>query len=221
MVLDGNVDPREVWYEANLDQDVAFDKNIKMCFDWIAKHDDVYHLGTDRRRRSRSSTTPSSRSCARPRPAARSARTSGTTSSSRPATTSTAGRTSRQAFADWVNDGDLAAGSRYYDDPTGPGDGQQLRRSTWRSSAPTCSGRSGWDKWSKDNWRLHDGAVPDLGQRLVQRALPVLGRPRRHAGQGQRARRCRRILLIGETNDAATPFAGSLEVRKRFPQLGR
>lgn len=46
MVLDGNVGPSQVWYEANLAQDVAFDKNIEYYFGWIAKYDSVYHLGT-------------------------------------------------------------------------------------------------------------------------------------------------------------------------------
>ncbi|HJQ47852.1 MAG TPA: alpha/beta hydrolase, partial [Amycolatopsis sp.] len=46
MVLDSNVDPRKVWYQANLDQDVAFDRNIKIYFDWIAKYNSVYHLGS-------------------------------------------------------------------------------------------------------------------------------------------------------------------------------
>ncbi len=45
MVLDGNVDPRRVWYDANLDQDIAFDKNMKIYFAWLAKHHAVYHLG--------------------------------------------------------------------------------------------------------------------------------------------------------------------------------
>jgi hypothetical protein len=36
-----------VWYEANLDQDVQFDKNIAAYFDWIASHDATYHLGTN------------------------------------------------------------------------------------------------------------------------------------------------------------------------------
>ena len=45
MVLDSNVDPRNVWYQANLDQDVAFDRNIKIWFGWLAKYDSVYHLG--------------------------------------------------------------------------------------------------------------------------------------------------------------------------------
>ncbi|WP_363094051.1 alpha/beta fold hydrolase [Pseudonocardia sp. 73-21] len=45
MVLDGVVDARHVWYQANLDQDVAFEKNIGIFFDWVAKYDGVYHLG--------------------------------------------------------------------------------------------------------------------------------------------------------------------------------
>ena len=32
MVLDTNVDPRNVWYQANLNQDVAFERNIKIWF---------------------------------------------------------------------------------------------------------------------------------------------------------------------------------------------
>ncbi|MCW2947792.1 MAG: peptidase [Actinoallomurus sp.] len=46
MVLDGNVDAREVWYDAQLSQDKAFERNIAFFFGWIAKYDAVYHLGT-------------------------------------------------------------------------------------------------------------------------------------------------------------------------------
>jgi pimeloyl-ACP methyl ester carboxylesterase len=45
MVLDSNVDPRNVWYVANLNQDVAFERNVKIWFAWVAKYDSVYHLG--------------------------------------------------------------------------------------------------------------------------------------------------------------------------------
>lgn len=45
MVLDGNVGPSGVWYDANLNQDVQFDINIDYYFGWIAKYDSVYHLG--------------------------------------------------------------------------------------------------------------------------------------------------------------------------------
>ncbi len=46
MVLDGNVNPKTVWYEAQLEQDKAFERNIRAWFGWMAKYDSVYHLGT-------------------------------------------------------------------------------------------------------------------------------------------------------------------------------
>jgi pimeloyl-ACP methyl ester carboxylesterase len=45
MVLDANVDPRRVWYDANLDQDVAFETVIDLFFAWVAKYDSAYGLG--------------------------------------------------------------------------------------------------------------------------------------------------------------------------------
>ncbi len=45
MVLDSNVDPRQIWYAANLNQDIAFNTNIKIWFGWLAQYDSVYHLG--------------------------------------------------------------------------------------------------------------------------------------------------------------------------------
>ncbi|WP_235834748.1 alpha/beta hydrolase [Actinomadura logoneensis] len=45
MVLDGNVNPKTVWYGSQLEQDKAFERNIKLWFAWIAKYDSVYHLG--------------------------------------------------------------------------------------------------------------------------------------------------------------------------------
>jgi len=45
MVLDSNVDPRNVFYQANLNQDVAFNTIIKIWFGWLAKYDSAYHLG--------------------------------------------------------------------------------------------------------------------------------------------------------------------------------
>lgn len=45
MVLDSNVDSRNVWYVANLNQDVAFEKVFKEWYAWTASYDAVYHLG--------------------------------------------------------------------------------------------------------------------------------------------------------------------------------
>ncbi|MFC0041176.1 alpha/beta hydrolase [Actinomadura rayongensis] len=45
MVLDGNVDTREVWYKGQLSQNVAFERNMKLWWGWVAKYDSLYHLG--------------------------------------------------------------------------------------------------------------------------------------------------------------------------------
>ncbi|MEU5750889.1 alpha/beta hydrolase [Streptomyces sp. NPDC047829] len=47
LVLDSVVDPTAVWYDANLDQDHAFDDRHRAFLAWIAEHDGTYGLGTD------------------------------------------------------------------------------------------------------------------------------------------------------------------------------
>ncbi|WP_375497839.1 alpha/beta hydrolase [uncultured Jatrophihabitans sp.] len=44
-VLDSTVDPRGVWYKGNLDQDVAFQKTFRIYLRWLAKYHSVYHVG--------------------------------------------------------------------------------------------------------------------------------------------------------------------------------
>lgn len=50
MVLDSVVNPskEKIWYQANLDQDVAFERRWKDWQDWVAKNDATFHLGDTR-----------------------------------------------------------------------------------------------------------------------------------------------------------------------------
>lgn len=50
MVVDSVVNPSrdKIWYQANLDQDVAFEGRWKDWQDWVAQNDATYHLGTTR-----------------------------------------------------------------------------------------------------------------------------------------------------------------------------
>jgi pimeloyl-ACP methyl ester carboxylesterase len=50
MVVDSVVNPSrdKIWYQANLDQDVAFEGRWKDWQDWVAENDATYHLGTTR-----------------------------------------------------------------------------------------------------------------------------------------------------------------------------
>ncbi|MEI5097638.1 alpha/beta hydrolase [Streptomyces sp. PmtG] len=47
MALDSVVDPTNVWYEANLTQDFAFNARHQAFLAWVAKHHAVYKLGKD------------------------------------------------------------------------------------------------------------------------------------------------------------------------------
>jgi pimeloyl-ACP methyl ester carboxylesterase len=46
MVLDSTVGPGGVWYQDNLNQDIAFQGRASAFFAWVAQHDDVYRLGS-------------------------------------------------------------------------------------------------------------------------------------------------------------------------------
>ncbi|MFE9374860.1 alpha/beta hydrolase [Streptomyces sp. NPDC006711] len=48
MVFDSAVDPDpdQIWYRSNLEQSLAFERRWEDFRVWVAKHDDVYHLGT-------------------------------------------------------------------------------------------------------------------------------------------------------------------------------
>lgn len=50
MIVDSVVDPsrEKIWYQANLDQDVAFEGRWKDWQDWVAQNDATFHLGTTR-----------------------------------------------------------------------------------------------------------------------------------------------------------------------------
>jgi pimeloyl-ACP methyl ester carboxylesterase len=45
LVLDGVVDPRDIWYAANVAQDIAFDKAMTRFFRWAARGHAELHLG--------------------------------------------------------------------------------------------------------------------------------------------------------------------------------
>jgi pimeloyl-ACP methyl ester carboxylesterase len=46
MVLDSTVDPTGAWWADNIEQDYAFQGRIQAFFAWVAKYDNVYHLGS-------------------------------------------------------------------------------------------------------------------------------------------------------------------------------
>ena len=141
LIMDSNVDPRRVWYQANLDQDVAFNRNIKIWFGVAGQVPQRLPPRPHREGGARRSSTAKRRRCSSIRRAAWSARMSGSTSSSRPATTSRPGWS-------WAARSRTGSTTRRLADDQGRCTTAPTRpatttgsRSTTPSSAPTRSGR--------------------------------------------------------------------------------
>lgn len=45
MILDSNLDPKNIWFSAGINQHVGFDRNLKLWFNWLAEYDSVFNLG--------------------------------------------------------------------------------------------------------------------------------------------------------------------------------
>jgi hypothetical protein len=216
MVLDGNVDPRGVWYAANLDQDKAFNISIKAYFAWVAKYDSVYHLGTTEAGVEKLYYSILSKLGKKP-----------------------VGKLGPDEWNDvfvsagyyvfgWedVADAFVAASKGNYKpattlytgaNPTGAGAdngfamylGTQCTEGAWPKD---------WYKWRLDNWITYANA-PFITWNNAWFNAPChywgakTSKPVTIDGS-----KAPSILLINETLDAATPYSGALEVRKLFPK---
>ena len=216
MVLDSNVDPRKVFYRANLDQDVAFDRNIKVYFGWIARHDDVYHLGT---------TADAVEDLWYAQQHDLAAAPAGGVIGSDEWTDiflqagyyQSTWEELAMAFAGWVHQRDWQTLKTRYDRTNSPGDdnGFAVYNAVQCTDAPWPRN---WTTWKADNWITYAKAPfetwGNAWYNAPCRTWPVpAGRPVSVDG-----RHVPGVLLMGEEFDAATPFAGNLEVRRRFPQ---
>ena len=215
VVMDGVVDAGRVWYQANLDQDRAFDRNFGVFERWVARHDDTYHLGR----------TPSAVHAAYEGALARVTR--------RPVGGVGAAVLSdvllgvgyyvfgwdqtAHALADLVNDGNPAGIRQMYGDQTGPGadNGYAMYLATICSEAPWPTD---WRTWLADSKRV-DARAPFLtwGNAWFNMPCKDWAVPSQAAFAVDGSRLTTPVLLISETKDAATPFSGALATRAEFP----
>ncbi|WP_200940102.1 alpha/beta hydrolase [Aeromicrobium sp. Root495] len=217
MVFDGTVDPRGVWYSANLAQDKAFDRNIGIWFDWVARHDSTYHLGSTKAAVKKLWYATQSRLYKKP-VQAKGGKLGGsewTDAFLYAGYYQSTWTDLADTFSAFINDRDVAALESSYLDASGYGDdngyavylGVQCTDVQWPTS---------WKKWSRDNWAIHAVAPFETWANAWYnepcRHWPAPARtPVKITGKGVHS-----LLMINETLDAATPYPGSLEVRKRF-----
>lgn len=216
MVLDGVIDPQRVFYKSNLDQDRAFQKTEEKFFAWVAKYHGTYHLGTTAKAVYRTYRQLRAKVAKHP---VKGIGPSELDDAVLPAgyynlTWLDVGR----AFAALSNRGKAGGIKALYrgGSPIGKGadNGYAVYLATECTDAPWPDD---FARYRRDNWRIHKRApFYTWGNGWFNapcRVWPAASGPRIHVtGKGLRAP----VLLVSETLDAATPYAGALKTRKIF-----
>jgi pimeloyl-ACP methyl ester carboxylesterase len=218
MVLDGNVDPSRVWYNANLDQDVAFDRNIKIYFGWLAKYNSIYHLGKTRKAVERLFYATQAKLA--DKPAGGVIGPDELTDVFLQAGYYVFGWMDvATAFSTYLKDGDPAKLKALYDANNTQQKGSDNGYAIYLSVQCTDVRWPGpWAKWQTDNRRVNREAPFETWGNAWYNAPCLNWGARPGVPVVVNGAKAPPILLINETLDAATPYRGSLELRKRFPR---
>ncbi|HVS68715.1 MAG TPA: alpha/beta hydrolase, partial [Mycobacteriales bacterium] len=214
MVLDSVVDPRRVWYGANLDQDKAFDRNARIYFKWVAKYSDAYHLGKTQHAVTKRYYNDLARLTRSPE---------GELGPDELADAMTGAAYYRFGWEDLARawhaldaNGKPRQMINQYEDLDLPGDDNEFAV----YSAVQCTDAHWprkWARWQKDN-TAYAAKYPFLTWNNAWYNAPCLyWKGKQRTPIQIRGKRTPSVLLIDETLDAATPYEGSLEVRRRYP----
>lgn len=211
-VLDGVVQPSRVWYELNLDQERQFDANIDTFFDWVAENDAAYGLGTDGDAVRQIYYDVLQQLTDDPEPDFSAADWNDVFTG---AAYYVYGWDQTAHILEAAAEGDLGPAKAAYGDPTGPGSDNSY--ATYLAVECTdAPWPADWDVWQDDAEEIH-ATKPFLAWNNTWFNAPCLtwpvppSRPIKISGKGVPP-----VLLIAETHDAATPFAGALELRSLF-----
>ena len=219
VVFDGTVDPRKIWYDANLDQDVAFDENINIWFDWVARHDDVYHLGTTQKAVSSLFYRTQEKLYADPVQAdgGKLGGSEWTDAFLYAGYYQSTWTGLAETFSSFVRDDDADALEAAYLDANGTDDnGYAVYLGV--QCTDTKSWPTKWSTWERDNWKVFAKAPFETWSNAWYNEPCRHWPAKAHSEVKIDGSKVKSLLMVNETLDAATPYAGSLEVRKRFPK---
>ena len=216
-VLDGVVNTGKSWYDANLDQNLAFEESMRAWWEWIAENDDTYGLGTTGAEVRREWYRQRARLANWPR------------EGMGPSEWTDVFLSAGYYVYDWdylasvfvaaSQDSDFGPAIDEYASANPSEPGSDNGYATYLATECTDSPwPASWAQWSKDGWRTHRAApFESWGNMWFNnpcRVWPTDSGPRVYVN-GSKAPA---MLLIAETKDAATPFSGALATRQRFPK---
>ncbi|WP_320778601.1 alpha/beta hydrolase [Streptomyces sp. CRN 30] len=214
LALDSVVDPTDVWYDANLNQDLAFNDRHRAFLAWVAARDTTYRLGTDPERVEEK--WYAMRAALAEKPAG-----SAVGAAEVEDTYSPGGYYNgywpylAEAFAAYVNDKDAdplveayenfgavdAAGDNGYSVYTSV----QCRDARWPRD---------WEEWREDNWEVYEKA-PFLTWNNAWYNAPCAFWPTRSLEPVDVANdQLPPVLLFQATGDAATPYEGAVTTHR-------
>ncbi|MEV6795946.1 alpha/beta hydrolase [Streptomyces sp. NPDC051320] len=221
MIVDSVVNPKQsnIWYEANLGQDVAFQNRWNDWETWVAKNDATFHIGTTR--------AAVEQEWLKLRATAKKHPIGGVVG---PAELLGLFQSAPYYDSSWVPVAKTWSAYRAGDtqalvDAAGPdmsdvAGNASAENGTAVYTAVECADAkwpTSWRKWDRDNTRLH-AEYPFLTWSNAWMNLPCATWPAKqhtpvdvHTGKGLPP-----VLIVQSTRDAATPFQGAVELHKRF-----
>ncbi len=214
MVFDGTVDPRGVWYRANLDQDVAFEKTINIWFTWLAKYDRIYHLG--RTRAAVSKTYYRVKAQLTKHPVGDVGGSEWNDMLLQAGYYQVVWTDLADVFSAWAVDHDEDALQTGYEDYVESADDNGFAV----YSAVQCTDAkwpSSYAEYERDNRYVAKKAPFETWGNAWFNAPCLFWKVKAGTPLKIDGSRVASLLMINETLDAATPYPGSLEVRKRYP----
>jgi pimeloyl-ACP methyl ester carboxylesterase len=215
MVWDGNVDSRNVWYEGQLRQNEAFERNMKLWWAWVAKYDALYGLGT--------TAAAVEANYYKARTAAKKAPIGGKIGPSElDDIVLSAGYNTgfyipfAEALSAWVTDRDPAPLLDWVAE--GGGDnGFAVYLAVQGVDAPWPSK---WKTWHNDAAGQYESGIRFNAWSNTWFNAPIHywgAKPGKAFPIGDRRKELPPILLVQSTLDAATPYPGGPQMRKLFP----
>ncbi|MFF5129401.1 alpha/beta hydrolase [Streptomyces syringium] len=221
MVVDSVVNPAQdnIWYEANLEQDVAFEGRFKDWTKWVAQHDGTFHLGNTQAKVQKQ--WEKLRASAKKKPIG------GVVG---PAELISFFQDAAYYDSAWVPVAEtwskyLAGDEKALVEAAGPDLSDTVGNAAKENgnavyTAVECADAkwpTSWKKWDRDNTRIHQQA-PFMTWANAWMNLPCAtwkskqGTPLEvatHKGLPQ-------TLIVQSDRDAATPYVGAVELHKRF-----
>jgi pimeloyl-ACP methyl ester carboxylesterase len=213
VIFDGVVNATRVWYAANLDQDIAFNKSVKVFFAYVAAHNSVWHLGTTERAVEALYYAQLRKLVGHPADG-KIGPDEWNDIFTQAAYYVYGWVDVASAFASWVHDGNAAPLVDLYGSPPFDDNGYAVYLGV---SCTDAKWPTNWNTWRRDNWNLFFKA-PFLTWNNAWFNAPCAFWPAK-AGHPVKVdgRHVQSALLINETLDAATPYSGALQTRKTFP----